>query len=216
MRGLVLAAALLPCLAAPAAAELPGGGASTLKVAQGAPQRARERSSAFAELGSNRDPIKIDADRLDVFDKEGRAVFAGNVVAVQGGSTMKCSLLTVYYEAGRAAAAAGQAGRETGQNPLGGDGAIRKINCKGPVTIVSKTQVATGENAEFDRSRNKVLLVGNATLSDGPNVTRGERVAYDLNTGIANVEGGGQGGRVRALIVPGSQNQAGQGAPKQR
>ena len=83
------------------------------------------------------------------------------------------------------------------------------------MTIVSKTQVATGDNAEFDRTRNRVLLVGNAALSDGPNVTRGERVAYDLNTGIANVEGGGQGGRVRALIVPGSQNNTSQ-APAKR
>ena len=39
--------------------------------------------------------------------------------------------------------------------------------------------------------------------SDGPNVTRGERVVYDLNTGVANVETK-PGGRVRALFVPGS------------
>jgi lipopolysaccharide export system protein LptA len=218
MRPLVLAALALAA-AAPARAEIHAGKPGLeLKVAQGsaAPVRpAGRRQSAFGELGSNKDPIKIDADRLDVFDKEGRAVFAGNVVAVQGDSTMKCSLLTVFYEAGRGAAAAGQAGRETQTNPLGGDSAIRKINCKGPVTIVSKTQVATGDNAEFDRTRNKVLLVGNAALSDGPNVTRGERVAYDLNTGIANVEGGGQGGRVRALIVPGSQNNTSQ-APAKR
>jgi lipopolysaccharide export system protein LptA len=219
MRGLAIAAFLLattsPGHAERDAARLD----SAVKLAQSPAAQGRpagKRSSAFGELGSNRDPIKIDADRLDVFDKEGRAVFAGNVVAVQGDSTMKCSLLTVFYEAGRAAAATGQAGGEAGQNPLGGDGAIRKINCKGPVTIVSKTQVATGDNAEFDRTRNKVLLVGNAALSDGPNVTRGERVAYDLNTGIANVEGGSGGGRVRALIVPGSQNNPGQGAARPR
>lgn len=181
------------------------------------PAAAKDRASAFGELGTNKEPIKIDADRLDVFDKEGRAVFAGNVVAVQGDSTMRCSALTVLYEQGRVAAAAGGTiatggsapaaepakAAARGANPLsGGDNAIRKINCKGPVTIVSKTQVATGDNAEFDRAANKVVLVGNAALSDGPNVTRGERVAYDINTGIANVVGG----RVRALIVPGSQS----------
>lgn len=168
--------------------------------------KGRDRPSAFGELGSNKEPIKIDADRLDVFDKEGRAVFAGNVVAVQGDSTMKCTLLTVFYENARGAGGAGAPART---NPLAtGDSAIRKINCQGPVTIVSKTQVATGDNAEFDRARNKVVLTGHAALSDGPNVTRGERVAYDLNTGIANVEGGGSGGRVRALIVPKSQSGA--------
>ncbi len=183
---------------------------------------AKDRASAFGELGTNKEPIKIDADRLDVFDKEGRAVFAGNVVAVQGDSTMRCTSLTVLYEQGRGAAAAGAttaapaepakaAASRGGANPLaGGDSAIRKINCKGPVTIVSKTQVATGDNAEFDRAANKVVLVGNAALSDGPNVTRGERVAYDINTGIANV----MGGRVRALIVPGSQNKTAPGGKK--
>lgn len=186
------------------------------------PADAKDRASAFGELGTNKEPIKIDADRLDVFDKEGRAVFAGNVVAVQGDSTMRCSALTVLYEQGRGAAAAGATtgaapaaepakAAARGANPLaGGDNAIRKINCKGPVTIVSKTQVATGDNAEFDRAANKVVLVGNAALSDGPNVTRGERVAYDINTGIANVVGG----RVRALIVPGSQSKTAPGAKK--
>ena len=35
--------------------------------------------------------MKIDADRLDVFDRENKAIFAGNVVAVQGDSTIRCS-----------------------------------------------------------------------------------------------------------------------------
>ena len=216
---------LVCCLALPARAEIASPGRDTRLAQAGAPAQAgsstqagapaqagrggRSRSSAFGELGSNREPIKIDADRLDVFDKEGRAVFGGNVVAVQGDSTMRCSLLTVHYEAGKAAGAA--AGTGSGGGLAGQDSAIRKLDCKGPVTIVSKTQVATGDNAEFDRARNKVVLAGNAALSDGPNVTRGERVAYDLNTGIASIEGG----RVRALIVPGSGQKPG-AAPSAR
>jgi len=119
-----------------------------------------ERSSAFGNLGSNKEPIKIDADRLDVFDKESRAVFEGNVVAVQGDSTIKCTILTVFYEprnqngdAGAAVAAPATQGAS--------DSSIKKIDCKGPVTIVSKTQVATGDNATFDRVNNKVFLLGN-------------------------------------------------------
>ena len=104
-------------------------------------------------------------------------------------------------EAGRPAAPAGQGAS---------DNAIKKIDCKGPVTIVSKTQVATGDNATFDRIANRVLLIGNVTLSDGPNVTRGERIVYDLNSGIANVETA-PGGRVKALFVPGSNSDAAAG-----
>jgi len=169
---------------------------------------AKERAVGFGNFGASKEPIKIDADRLDVFDKEGRAVFSGNVVAVQGDSTMNCTLMTVLYEQRRQggeqqAAAPGPQGAD--------DSSIKKIDCKGPVTIVSKTQVATGENATFDRVANKIFLTGNAALSDGPNVTRGERVVYDLNTGVANVETK-PGGRVRALFVPGSGGPAPTGA----
>jgi lipopolysaccharide export system protein LptA len=170
-------------------------------------QAGKERAVGFGNFGSSKEPIKIDANKLDVFDKEGRAVFAGDVVAVQGESTMKCTTMTVFYEqrdqnGGQAAAPAPQGAD---------DSAIKKIDCKGPVTIVSRTQVATGENATFDRGSNKILLTGNATLSDGPNVTKGERVLYDINTGVANIETT-PGGRVRALFVPGNGGPAPTGA----
>jgi lipopolysaccharide export system protein LptA len=180
--------------------------AGVLSVPAQAQAPAKDRSSAFGSLGSNKEPIKIDADRLDVFDKESRAVFSGNVVAVQGESTMNCTSLTVYYEQNRnPSGAPGPAPASAGDGA--NDNSIRKIDCKGPVTIVSTTQVATGDNATFDRIANKVLLLGNVALTDGPNVTRGERIVYDLNTGIANVETK-PGGRVKALFVPGSNSGA--------
>jgi lipopolysaccharide export system protein LptA len=164
-----------------------------------------QRTSPLGALGSSntKEPIKIDADRLDVFERDGKAVFAGNVVAVQGDTTMRCSTLTVFYEQQRA-----QAGnRPAAPAPAAGaqGDAIRKIDCKGPVTVVQKDQIATGDNAVFDRAANKVLLDGNVALSQGKNVTKGEKLVYDLNTGIANVETK-PGGRVRALFVPGEQN----------
>lgn len=169
------------------------------------------RPGPLANLGSGtKEPIKIDADRLDVFDKEQRAVFSGNVVAVQGESTVHCAELTVLYEQQRGQAPGARASAPAQSGVPGQDGAIRRIDCKGPVTVVSKTQTATGDNAVFDRSANRVVLTGNVALSDGPNVTRGDKIVYDLNTGIANVETT-TGGRVRALFVPGSGPDAAQG-----
>jgi lipopolysaccharide export system protein LptA len=155
--------------------------------------------------GNSKEPIKIDADRLDVFDKDGKAVFKGNVVAVQGETTMRCTTLTVFYErqsqkdqGGQAAAPKAQPAAAASPND-----AVRQIDCAGPVTVVSKDQVATSDNATFDRVANKVVLTGNAALSQCQNVTRGERIVYDLTTGIANVETT-PGGRVKALFVPGN------------
>jgi lipopolysaccharide export system protein LptA len=169
-------------------------------------QAGRERAVGFGNFGSSKEPIKIDANKLDVFDKEGRAVFTGDVVAVQGESTMKCTVMTVFYEQRDQ-----NGGQATPAAQGTDDSAIKKIDCKGPVTIVSRTQVATGENATFDRGSNKIMLTGNATLSDGPNVTKGERVLYDINTGVANIETT-PGGRVRALFVPGNGGPAPTGA----
>jgi lipopolysaccharide export system protein LptA len=158
-------------------------------------------ASALGNIGSSREPISIDADRLDVFDKEGRAVFTGNVVAVQGETNMRCTEMNVLYESKRGKGEqTASAGATPSTGGLAQDSNIKKILCKGPVVIKTKTQTATGDKAEFDRVVNKVFLTGNAALSDGPNVTKGERVAYDVGTGVANIEGG----RVRALIVPGS------------
>jgi lipopolysaccharide export system protein LptA len=165
--------------------------------------------------GNSKDPIQIDADKLDVFDKEGRAVFSGNVVAVQGDSTMRCSTMTVFYASGRAAGGLTGSRQATPAASTGAqdDGAIRKIDCQGPVTVTSKTQTATGDAAVFDKAANKVILSGNVALSDGPNVTRGERLVYDLTAGVANMETA-PGGRVKALFVPGSGSESGQPAAK--
>jgi lipopolysaccharide export system protein LptA len=179
-----------------------------------------QQNAAPGGLGSmnSKEPIKIDADRLDVFDKESRAVFAGNVVAVQGETTVRCSVMTLFYEprgqnkGAQAQAAPAPAPQPAAQRQAGApnqnDSAIRRIECNGPVTVISKTQTATGDKAVFDRVTNKVILTGNVALADGQNITRGERLVYDTQTGVANIETT-PGGRVKGLFIPGS------GAPGQ-
>jgi len=174
------------------------------------PKDAKERSSPLAGFGANgKEPIKIDADRLDVFDRDGRAVFTGNVVAVQGDSTIRCSIMTVFYEQNRAQAQAG-GGQPRPANAASGsnDSAIKKIDCQGPVTVVSKTQTATGDKAVYDKADNKVIITGNVALADGTNVMRGERIVYDLDTGVANVDPK-VGERVKVLITPGGGSESG-------
>ncbi len=185
-------------------------GAPQAAFAQAAPAKARGASSALGGLGGDsKEPIKIDADKLDVLDKENKAVFSGNVVAVQGETTVRCTIMTVLYEgrggpggtAGRPATPApAPAPAATGAAGQGNDSSIKRILCKGPVTVVSKTQAATSDNAEFDRANNVVIMTGNVALNDGPNITRGEKLIYNTTTGVANVEN--RGGRVQGFFVP--------------
>ncbi|MER2263771.1 LptA/OstA family protein [Methylobacterium oxalidis] len=196
--------------AAPALAQKPAG---TAPAAPAAPARAKESPSPLGALGGGgKEPIKIDADRLDVFDRENKAVFAGNVVAVQGDSTIRCSSMTVHYKRGKEAKRPdGTAADDAAEKPAMGENGIQKVECAGPVTVVQKDQVATGDSAVFDQTARRIVLTGNVVLSQCQNVTRGSRLVYDMGTGRANMDPVA-GGRVSALFVPGEKADAKGGA----
>ncbi|MCJ2026867.1 LptA/OstA family protein [Methylobacterium sp. J-067] len=186
LKTLAAALALGLAFAAPARAEKP----------------AKDTSSAFGNIGGGgKEPIKIDADRLDVFDKENKAIFAGNVVAVQGESTIRCTTMTVYYKRGKDKAEGGD--ESAPKNPA--ENGIKKVECAGPVTVTQKDQVATGDNAVFDQDAKRIVLTGNVVLSQCQNVTRGQRLVYDMASGRANMDPVA-GGRVSAMFVPGEKS----------
>jgi lipopolysaccharide export system protein LptA len=151
---------------------------------------------------TGKEPINIDAGKLEYFDKEQKAVYSGAVVAVQGESRLKTEVLTIFLD--RAANQTGEAANAPAGPGAPGTGQVKRMEASGGVTIVQKDQVGTGDRASYDRTENKVYLNGNVTLSQGPNVTKGDRLVYDLNTGQALVEGGRSNGRVKSLFVPGS------------
>ncbi|GJD46101.1 Lipopolysaccharide export system protein LptA [Methylobacterium cerastii] len=207
----LLAAALASATlaAAPARAEKPAAPAAAKK----------DAASPFGAMGGGKEPIKIDADRLDVFDRESKAIFAGNVVAVQGDSTIRCSTMTVHYKRGKDKDTKDKdkanPGAEAEEKPKDaasmGENGIQKVDCAGPVTVVQKDQVATGDSAVFDQAAKRIVLTGNVVLSQCQNVTRGQRLVYDMNTGRANMDPV-PGGRVSALFVPGEKSDANKSA----
>ena len=173
MRRAALAAALLALAAAPALAQ----------------------KGAVLPGGSSKEPVSIDAGKLDYFDKEQKLVYSGAVVATQGESRLKASVLTIFVE--------------PAPNGAGGH-QMRRMEAQGPVTVTSKDQIGTGDNAVYDKAENKVFLTGHVTLSQGGNVTKGERLVFDLTTNQAVVLGGASSasGRVRSIFTPGEKTGA--------
>ncbi len=145
--------------------------------------------------GSNsRAPISVNAEKLDYFDKEQKLIYSGSVVAKQGDSTLRSSVLTLFMASSPA----------QGAEPAGGpgNGQVRRMEASGPVTITSKDQVGFGDRGVYDKAENKVYLFGNVSLTQGANVVKGDRDAklvYDLTTGRARIDGG-----VSSLFTPGS------------
>jgi lipopolysaccharide export system protein LptA len=148
-----------------------------------------QKSAAVLPGASSKDPVSIDAGKLDYFDKDQKLVYSGAVVATQGESRLKASVLTIFLEPAT--------GNSNGHQ-------MRRMEAQGPVTITAKDQIGTGDSGIYDKTENKVFLTGHVTLSQGANVTKGERLVFDLNTNQAVVLGGAsaQGGRVRSVFTP--------------
>ena len=191
-----------------------GAGAAAAEKRSGHEKPSSSNDSAAIFPGTNsKEPISIDADKLVYYDKERKAVYSGNVVVIQGDTKMTCSAMTVLLD--RAPA--------QGSHPANGpsaptsDSGVRHLDATGPVTVVSKTQVATGDSGSYDKAQDKVWLIGHVTLSDGQNVTKGDRLTYDLKSGLATVDTSGRSGRVHGQFVPKSNEEAaksGAGAPR--
>ncbi|MCC6949278.1 MAG: organic solvent tolerance protein OstA [Bradyrhizobiaceae bacterium] len=208
----------MAAIAAASAAGVAGAAAQGTPAAKGG---SANLPSAFQGFSRDRDePVHIEANSLEIIDKDRYAVFSGNVVVKQGDSTMRARELKVHYEgslreSGKSAAAPTP---PAGQQPARNDPAqrIRRLEALGGVIITNKDQKATGDAGVFDMRTNTATITGNVVLSQGPNIMRGDRLVVDLQTGHSKLEAGAKGGsqRVQGLFVPSSIDQKKSGSQK--
>jgi lipopolysaccharide export system protein LptA len=174
--------------------------------------------NAFQGFSRDTDqPVSIEADSLEIHDKDRYAVFLGNVVVKQGDSVMRSRELKVHYEGSMRGSqkdqpaekekAAESAKSRSGQT-LGNDAAqrIRRIEATGGVIVTNKDQKATGDLGAFDMRTNLATISGNVVISQGPNVMRAEKLVVDMKTGFSKMEAGSKDGnkRVQGLFLPSS------------
>ena len=137
----------------------------------GAAQAQGKRGGSILPGGDSKQPINIEAGKLDYFDKEQKLIYTGSVVATQGSSRLKSSVLTIFL-APKTAAKGGEA--KSGDAAGGGSGnQVQHMIAAGPVTMVQKDQVGTGDNAVYDKTADTVILSGNVVLTQGENITKG-------------------------------------------
>ena len=69
-----------------------------LTAALALPALAQETKSKPSGLSKNsKEPINIEADGLEVFDKEGKAVYTVNVIVTQGDTVMETKKMLIFY-----------------------------------------------------------------------------------------------------------------------
>lgn len=135
-------------------------------------------------------PIEISADALEVQDQTSQAVFTGNVNVKQADMLLRADRLEVFYAGGSVT------------DVTGGPSGIKKIEAKGNVFVTSKEDSAQGDSAVYEPDKGIVTMRGNVILTRGENVLKGTELVVNLNTGRSVMTAGGDGGRVKGLIVP--------------
>lgn len=139
-------------------------------------------------------PVNINSEQLEYQQEENKAIFSGNVVAVQGESTLRSAHLIAYF-------LDKESGTKNADPTLIQTNQLRRLEATGGVVVTSQDQKATGASGVFDITTNTATLSGNVVLTQGENVIRGKQLVINMKTGVARVIGG-----TNALFVPGSAN----------
>ena len=122
--------------------------------------------------------IEMLADRLTVSQTDGAARFEGNVVIAQGDMRLSADLVDVtYLEAG----------------------GIGRLLASGSVLLVSPSDSAQADSADYDLTGRELRMRGDVLLNQGSMSLSADFLTIDLDTGAAVMEG-----RVRTVLPSGS------------
>jgi lipopolysaccharide export system protein LptA len=165
--------------------------------------RAQDFGAAFSGFDTGSDqPIQIEADKLEVRDPQKLAIYTGNVKVRQGDTLLEAPELRVFYTgepiqaAAPAQGASGAQGAPAAQRAPGSQ--VSRIEAGPHVTVTSKDQTASGNQAILDMTQDLITMTGSVVLTQGPNIVRGERLVVNLKTKLGSMAGG----RVQTLITP--------------
>lgn len=115
-------------------------------------------------------PVDVGAERIEVQDRNNRAIVSGNVDIRQARLRLQAARVTVIY---------GTQGTE-----------IRRIDAAGGVTLTTPTETIRGNTAIYDLDTKIITLLGNVSLRNPDGNLQGGRLVYDLEAGRAVMDGG--------------------------
>ena len=123
-------------------------------------------------------PVEVTADGLTIDQTSGSAVFAGNVIIVQGDLRMAADRVEVVY----------------GTNDAGRND-VREVIASGGVLMTRGTEAAEGREARYDIAAALLTMSGDVLVTQGQTAIAGDRMVVDMATGNGTVEG-----RVRTTL----------------
>jgi lipopolysaccharide export system protein LptA len=137
------------------------------------------RFSFGSSLRLDGSALEITADSFEVDQTTGSSTFSGNVLAVQGGMRISAQSLVLEYEPGA----------RTGTRRIG------RLTASGDVAMVTDSEAIESQRAIYSLADQRLEMIGDVVLVQGPNLLSGERFVADLRAGTGRMIG-----RVRTII----------------
>lgn len=132
--------------------------------------------------GLNADPseaVEITADQLTVDQDSRSATFAGNVIIGQGAMRIAAGTVRVVYD--------------------DASGQIAQLVASGGVTLVTETEAAEAQSAEYDLTTGLLTMSGDVLLTQGASALSADRMVVNLTDNSARMDG-----RVRTVFQQGN------------
>jgi lipopolysaccharide export system protein LptA len=139
-------------------------------------------------------------DSLEWYDQKQIAVARGDAVAVRDVKVIRADVLTAHMtkdkpppaagKPDKAVPAAAQAKPRNAAMPLGDteeSSKISRVDAQGHVLVSTQTDVGRGDYGVYNADSGIATLLGNVTVTRGPNTVRGEYAVMDLNNNVSRM-----------------------------
>ena len=147
--------------------------------------------TATAQVSGEGGPIRVNADRSEVLDKERKVILIDNVDITQGTARLRADVVTIEYGAG---------GQTTTSGLSSNFGNIKSMTARGNVFYVTPDIKANGNLGVYIAATEILTFTGDVVLVRGDDVAKGESLVVELAAGRTTLDGGDN--QVNMVIIP--------------
>lgn len=127
---------------------------------------------------SEKDPVIIEAVRLDVGVGGEKLVYTGDVLVVNGPSTLRSMTMTLFMLPKELVNRAGSTNDR-----------IKNVEADGSVLIDTKKDIYGADHLSYDKGQNKIYLNGNVSIKQKDSLIKSNSLVYDKSTERALLTG---------------------------
>lgn len=142
----------------------------------------------YSDPKEDSERIRITANELETDNENNRAIFIGDVRAVQGDTVITCQRLTIYMS----------------KNKIENDsaGSPERVIAEKAVKIIMENRIGVADKAEYSMKTGAIVLTGEpAKVTTGNNSVAGKKITIYRDDNRLTVERG-TSQRVEAVLYP--------------